>query len=590
MAVGLLLGLAPGVASAQGGSPTPPADAPVVAGPAAGGLTLVAFDHGGELCVALHANDASCDPPPDSSDPLRFEGSSGGGTSATYGVVTADVASVEVLVPGSRMIVPATTGAYHGQFADRVRFFLAARSGNAVPYRVLAFDAQGRAVRGQDLGDAPPIGRSAAVASGQVAGSSWHAVAFQRTMLAPTPLDRARIERITCVRVDVRGPPERGAGCSEPGHDPAGLSYSVGARCTVPASTVTGLAGPAVRRLEAVLGDGTHRTVVLHALPARFGETRRAFALVLADDVAVRALLVSHDGRTDHLALGTAPAQAQSSQRSAGFGVAVGLFGFIARPAPGGGGPLVARDDGDDICIGLGTIVPTDCQLPPTEPLRARIERRRVGVSTAVLAVATPDVSAVRLHPDRGAAVTVPTADLPAYAGRYVGLVRAATVSLPGDRRVYATDLLAADGRVLGSIPGPDQRPLARTPRILARLPGGVTVAALGGCVQVRAGRPTRDRSACGLNGLTDSLVSVPCAAHRTVIVARLAHGARGVTAATSAGTVRGKRHGRLALAILPPRAALREIRLTGAARIRMHLPPAARQCGYAAFAATPLR
>jgi hypothetical protein len=413
-------------------------------------------------------------------------------------------------------------------------------------------------------------------------------VAFQRSALAPTPLDRARTERITCVRVDTRGPLARSGGCSGRDRDPAGLSFATDTRCTARASVVTGLAGPAVRGLVTVLGDGTHRAVGLHALPAGFGDPRRAFALVLADDVAVRALLLRQGGRTDTLALGAAPAQAQCSQQSGAFGVAFGFFGFVARPAPSGGGTLVARDEGDDLCVGLGTIAPTDCQLPPTEPTRARIERRRAGASTDILAVVSPEVAALRLHPDRGAPVTVATADLPGYTGRYAGLVRGAVAVLPGDRRVYQTDLLAADGHVIDSLPGPDARPLPRTPRTVARLPGGGTVAALGDCVQVRAGAPTRDRNACGFTDIAQTIVAVPCAARRTVVVSRLGRAARGLTVTTSDGTVRGRRHGALAVAVLPPHAALREIRLLGAARMRVRLPPAARQCGYTAYVTTP--
>jgi hypothetical protein len=72
--------------------------------------------------------------------------------------------------------------------------------------------------------------------------------------------------------------------------------------------------------------------------------------------------------------------------------------------------------------------------------------------------------------------------------------------------------------------------------------------------------------------------------------VRRRARAARGLTATTSAGTVRGRGHGALAVAVLPPHAALREIRRIGAARMRVHLPPAARQCGYTAYVATPHR
>jgi hypothetical protein len=583
MAVCLLVLLAPGAAHAQEEGPVPPANAAVVAGPLPDGTALVAFDRGDELCFGIPRQHSSCGPAPTAGEQPRLEIGQ-----RVFGVVTADVASVEVLATGAPQTVPAGAGAYQGRFAGRVHFFLAAAKGRFPPYRLRMLDAQGKTVFATDFGEAPAVTRPVAVGSGHVSGSSWRAVAFQRTALAPTPLDRGRTERITCVRVDTGDPHETGDGCSQAGRDPTSMSFSTGARCALPARVVTGLAGPAIRRVDALLGDGARRRVALHALPASFGDPRHAFAVVVGPEVAVRSLLV-RGARVHALPLAAAPVEAECNP-SANFSVGFGVFGFTIPPPGTGAGPLVARDDGDDLCVGLGTIVATDCGLPPTEPIRAHIERRRAGTSTAFLAVVPPEVAALRLHLDRGAPLTVPSADLPGYAGRYAALVKAATATVAGDRRLYSTDLLAADGHVLQSLPGPDQPPLAHTPRVIARLPGGVTVAASGGCVQVRSRPPTRDRAACGFTDVVASFVSVPCAARRTVVVTRLRRPATGLTAITATGSVRGRRHGSLALAILPPRAALREIRLTGAARIRFHLPPAARQCGYTAFVPTPHR
>ncbi len=584
MAVCLLVLLAPCAAHAQLNGPVPPADAPVVAGPLPDGTALVAFDRGNELCVGIPRKHSSCGPPPTANRPRLELGEH------VFGAATAEVASVEVLAAGAPQTVPAGAGAYQGRVAGRVHFFLAAAKGRFPPYRLRMLDAQGKTVFATDFGEAPAVTPPAAVGGGRVSGSSWRAVAFQRTTLAPTPLDRGRTERITCVRVD-SGDAREGDGddgCSQAGRDPAGMSFSTGARCALPARVVTGLAGPAVTRIDALLGDGARRRVALRALPASFGDPRHAFAVVVGPEVAVRSLLV-RGGRVRALPLAAAPVEAECNPGS-NFTVAFGVFGFTIPPPRTGAGPLLARDEGDDLCVGLGTIVAADCQLPPADAFRDRIERRRAGTQTAILAVVTPDVSALRLHVDHGAPLTVPTSDLPGYTGRYAGLVKAATATVPGDRRLYSTDLLAADGHLLGSLPGPDQPPLAHTPRVIARLPGGVTVAASTECVQVRSGPPTRDRAACAFTDVVASFVSVPCAARRTVVVTRVRRPATGLTAVTTTGTVRGRRHGSLALAILPPRAALREIRLTGAARIRFPLPPAARQCGYTAFVPTPPR
>jgi hypothetical protein len=584
MAVCLLVLLAPGAAHAQEDGPVPPANAAVVAGPLPDGTALVAFDRGDELRVAVARQRADCGPPPTVASQPRLQIGA-----HVSGVVTADVASVELLSTGARQTVPAGAGAYQGRFAGRVHFLLAASKGRLAPYRLRMLDAQGRAVGAIDFGDAPAVGPSAPVGHGRVGGTPWRAVAFQRTAVAPTPLDRGRTERITCLRFAIPGPRLPESTCSGRNRDPAGMSFSVTAECSASARVVSGLAGPAIGRIDAVLGDGARRPVALRALPARFDDPRRAYVVVVGRGIAVRALLVRERGRTSTLAVRAAPVDAECNQ-GGNFGVAFATFGVVLQPSPSGAGPIVARDDGDDLCVGLGTIVATDCQLPPADTFHDRIERRRAGTQTAVLAVVTAEVSALRLRVDHGAPLTVPTSDLPGYNGRYAGLVKAATVSLPGDRRLYSTDLLAADGHVLGSLPGPDQPPLAHTPRVVARLPGGVTVAASTECVQVRSGPPTRDRAACELVGLTDTFVVVPCAAHRAVIVSRVRRPATGLTAVTTAGRVRGRRHGALSVAILPPRAALREVRLTGAGRVGVHLPPAARQCGYTAFVTSPHR
>jgi hypothetical protein len=344
--------------------------------------------------------------------------------------------------------------------------------------------------------------------------------------------------------------------------------------CDPDALAITGLAGPAVARIEAVLGDGSRRRIALVPLPARFGGPRSAFALVLGKDIAVRSLLVRSAGRTQTVPVRSPPGNAACATNSA-FGSFA--FGVESGSLPAGSGQVMARDQGDDLCVGLGTIVRADCSLPPVEPLFSRIERRRAGGATAVLAVTPSTVAAVRLHFDRGPALTVPTADVPGYAGRYSGLVRVASATVAGDRRLFSAQLLAADGRVLATRPGPDQPPLPQTPRVVARLQGGVAVAAAAGCIQIRAGTPTRDRADCVLTP-TPGLVAAPCAARRTVVVAR---SSRGLTVRTDHGTVRGRRSGAYVVAVVPARSAVRAIRLAGARSALLRLPPASRQCGY---------
>ena len=259
------------------------------------------------------------------------------------------------------------------------------------------------------------------------------------------------------------------------------------------------------------------------------------------------------------------------------------LLATFEQPTAGGGGPLIARDQGDDLCVGLATIVATDCQLPPIDPDRSRVERRSAGADTAILAVVPPQVAAVGLTLDHGGRLTVPTAEPPGYDVRYRGIVRAVAVTLPGDRRLYRVAFLGAGGRKLGARDGPDRPPLARAPSMLARLPGGVTVAAGGACVQVHVGPPTRDQADCAF-AFGSIVVSTPCAARRTVVVARLRRPARGLEVLTDRGVVRGRRPtDGFAVAVVPPAARTRAVQLVGAERTGIRLPPAARQCGYEA-------
>jgi hypothetical protein len=95
--------------------------------------------------------------------------------------------------------------------------------------------------------------------------------------------------------------------------------------------------------------------------------------------------------------------------------------------------------------------------------------------------------------------------------------------------------------------------------------------------VQVSAAAPTRDRSGCRNLDFQPILVAAPCAARRLVVVAR----ARQLRVVTDRGIIRGRRTGRFAVAIVTRDAALREVRIPGAPRTPIRLPPAPQQCGY---------
>lgn len=578
VALGLLVGVCAwsltAAAVAQAGAPPlPPTDAPVVASVA--GATLVAFDHGGELCIGLRgAGPASCDAPHHGLfDPL-VEGSGVRGRQFVYGVTTANATSVDVLVPGARVTAPVSGGAYAGRFAGQVRFFLVAVTGQ--PYRVLLRDPQGRAVAGTDLGPTPAIGRAVDLARGRIGATLWHASAYQTTHLRPSPVDRSRTERLICVRIVFGSQRSLASGCSGPSPDPVSVSLSPQEQCDPAALTLAGLAGSGVRAIDAVLGDGARRRVPLYDLPARFGRPGHAFVLVLRPGIAVRALRLHEGRRVRLLPVGQAPGGATCGPRLGNGGALIIGLGIEASHGSSTG-PLVARDDGDLLCVGLGTVGVGDCQVPPIDPQLPRIEARGSGARRAVLAVVPSEVAALRLTLDRGAPIVVATTDLPGYTGLYAGHVRAAAVPLPTGAHVYDTDEMAADGHLLARVPGPDLRPLGHTPALLVTLPGGVHVAGGGSCVQVGTDVPTRDRGGCRNIDFQPILVAAPCAARRLVVVAK----ARRLQVTTDRGVIRGRRKGRFAIAIVPRDRALREVRL-GGGPLAIRLPPAARQCGYA--------
>jgi len=300
--------------------------------------------------------------------------------------------------------VAAGAGAYAGPFAGRVRFFLAQVPGR--PYRVRFLDAQGRVVGATDLAMAPALAAPVTYGGGMVGGRKWRAVTFQRSALAQTPLDLGRTEATTCVDPRFGGQETVTAGCAGRSAVPDDVAYFLEPHCAPAALSVAGLAGAGVDRIDALLGDGARRPVALTPLPASFGDPRRAFALVVGGNVAVRSLLVDSGGRTRVVGLAAAPAAADCNS----LGLAGATYGVALGPPPTGDGPLLARDDGDDLCVGLGAIVASDCRLPSPDLLGARIERRAAGANTAALAVVPSAVASLRLRFDRGAPVAVPLA------------------------------------------------------------------------------------------------------------------------------------------------------------------------------------
>lgn len=80
------------------------------------GATLVAFDHGGKLCLGLRGEGpASCDAPPHGYFDPKVEGSSFNETQVVYGVTTTAAVSAEVLARGGTRLTGPVSGGASGQ-------------------------------------------------------------------------------------------------------------------------------------------------------------------------------------------------------------------------------------------------------------------------------------------------------------------------------------------------------------------------------------------------------------------------------------------------------------------------------------------
>jgi hypothetical protein len=585
-----------------------PSRAVVVAGPTESGARLWAWDEHGALCGSVvkrgaRSRSTSCGGQTGS---LRRPFTSIDSDRYVWGFVKPEVATVEFVTKhGRRSSAPTAAGsAYRGKFAGKGRFFLieAPLARGDKPFYLRLLDASGALLGTADLSfEFPPDRpRGRPVARGSTAGVPWTLRAFSERTLAPLPGDEERSRVKRCVALDVRPPRHRGgppqtdsAACTVPDL-PQPVDIGMERTCGPVGIRVVGLVERGTR-LVAVLGDGRRPRVALRSLPARF-EGRRAFALVLSPQVALRKLVAIAGERRRVIAGGLAPGVVDCPDSSTGF-VILGLLQALLRPPDLGPPALQIRDDGVLVCATLGMFDPDggDCGLPPVDPETSWIFGRETDDGTTVTGVVPATVASVTVVVAHGENRVVPAAAPSGYSGRYRNLLHTFSISIPGRAPVQRVVMYAADGKRLGSAYVYTPPTFELEPKLVRRTKGGWRVGA--GvlrfldrrlpCLQVVRGEFEAEAYECVFVGTR--VVEVSCGPRRTVLYGWMPKRRDTIHVATTERSfaahgipVPGVGTKRRAFVVeLGAGEALRAIRFPGRKTQRFRVPPAASQCGY---------
>jgi hypothetical protein len=470
-------------------------------------------------------------------------------------------------------------------------------------------------VEGETFED-PAVGRARRVLTGRVGTARWVLRAVTRRRFAPTPLQPERFADYGCV-----GLAGRDEVCGDDLEHGVPMSIVTETQCGATGGSITLLARPVVRRVVAELGDGRRVRVALRGLPPVFGGARGG-GVVVNPRTAVRRLLVNGPP-TRTLDVGLPPADAVC-RRVPGGGS--GSSGFSEGttleppPEPPATGPptLVARDEGDLLCVGIDHA--DACALPPRDPDDMVVDDTTRGGVTFFAGVVPEDASAVVVTLDDRTRHEIPATLEGPYAGQYAGRVRFFSATLPGEHSVRRLELFAGTLRV-GSLepPGPTA-PVVGPRRILrargapdlwaARIPPllalqlqpflgffGEKLTSLPHVPCVALGRPARTAE-LPCTALAGTLqLSARCNTHRHVLFGLLSAGTRSIEVQLAGGrvlreaTVAVPRSigagGRAVLLALPRGARPVEV-ITRGARTRrtggsLRPPPATAQCGYEA-------
>jgi hypothetical protein len=413
--------------------------------------------------------------------------------------------------------------------------------------------------------------------------------------LAPMPGDAGRLRTLACV--DVTNGNSGGVTCDAQAENAVDLL----AACDRP-DLVGGIVAAGVAGLRLTLGSGAEVTLPASELPAVFGARRAVGALVPAGEAVREAAALDAAGEVvARAALGTAPGGqpcAGEDQADSGFGgslVPASAPPGAAMVASAGGESLLAADQGETLCVGLGQLTARVCPPPPVDSDRPRLLRR----GATVAGVLSRDAEQVTLRLDRGDDVSVRTADGAAYAGQWAGRVRFFAASVGAGREVTGAIVRDADGRVIGISERGVPRPQVRRTVVAERGGSGVHLVRRAGdpaCLTpFAADLPPAPRFCTNLDPGTQidgphlpysGAVTVPCAPRRALAYGRMPDRFAAPRVLLDRGrSVRSRRislRGEDAWVAFLPDAAVRGLR-SGRHSVPLDLPPAGSLCGYTA-------
>jgi hypothetical protein len=413
--------------------------------------------------------------------------------------------------------------------------------------------------------------------------------------LAPTPDDADRLRTLACIDVT------NGSGGIDFCDDEAENGLGVRGACEKP-DLVGAIVAAGVAGVRLTLGSGAQVTLPANELPTAFGGRRAIGAPVPTREAVREAATLDAAGEViARAAVGTAP----GGQPCAGEGSGDTSFsdGFVpTSPPPGavavasaGGESLLAADQGETLCVGLGQLTARICPPPPVDSDRPLLLRR----GGTVAGVLSRDADRVTLRLDRGDDVTVRTTDGASYADRWAGDVRFFTAAVGTRREVTGAVVRAADGTVIGVSEHGVPRPTIRRAVLAQRGGRGIHLVQRQGdrpCITAFAAElPPAPRYCTDPNPGTQidgpylpytGAVTVPCAPRRALAYGRLPDRLPAPRVGLDGGrTVRSRTislRGQDAWVAFLPEAAVRGLR-SGKHRAPLRLPPASAQCGYTA-------
>jgi hypothetical protein len=444
--------------------------------------------------------------------------------------------------------------------------------------------------------DAGPAGYITFENETTVLGSPGQDVAAHtESRLAPTPDDADGLRTLACIDIT------NGNGGIDYCDDEAENGLSVRGACERP-DLVGAIVTAGVAGVRLTLGSGAQVTLAANELPAAFGGRRAVGAPVPTGEAVREAAALDAAGVViARAAVGTAP----GGQPCAGEDSRGTSFSDVfvpTSPPPGavavasaGGESLLAADQGETLCVGLGQLTARICPPPPVDSDRPRLLRR----GGTVAGVLSRDADRVTLRLDRGDDVTVRTTNGAAYAGRWAGNVRFFIAAVDARREVTGALVRDAAGTIIGISRRGVPRPNVRRTVLAQRGGRGIHL------VHREADRPCMTAFAADLppapQFCTDpnpgtqidgpylpytGAVTVPCAPRRALAYGRLPDRLPAPRVVLDGGRIVRSRtislRGQDAWVAFLPKAAVRALR-SGKHRAPLRLPPASAQCGYTA-------